>query len=179
MAALHKLPSGSDARLYTRGTVMVRRYGGIQHACMCLLLDTRDHPIPHSRRNTRAGFYCHHARQPWQDQQRDIKRSHDDLGCCIVHLSVLSLVVGTRGSARGFVPQQHTKSPANALYHTPHRQRYHASILPFTMFWLSCVLHTPFSVGLHSTIGVSAEQRSLWRSLDFTLIFSCSGTCIP
>lgn len=55
------------------------------------------------------------------------------------------------------------------------RQRFHADILPFTLFWLSCLLHMPFSVGLHTTIGVSAEQRSLWRTLDFLFIFSCSG----
>lgn len=48
------------------------------------------------------------------------------------------------------------------------------SFIPFTLFWLSCVVHVPFSVGLHCTIGVSAEQRSTWRTLDIGFIFTCS-----
>jgi adiponectin receptor len=54
------------------------------------------------------------------------------------------------------------------------RQQAPGSMVPFTLLWLSCTVHMPFSVGLHCTIGVSAQQRSVWRSLDFLFIFTCS-----
>ena len=46
---------------------------------------------------------------------------------------------------------------------------------PFTLFYLSALLHNPVSIACSCFIGVSDAARAFWRMLDVMLIFTCAG----
>ena len=46
---------------------------------------------------------------------------------------------------------------------------------PFTLFYLSALLHNPVSVACSCFVGVSDAARAFWRMLDVMLIFTCAG----
>lgn len=46
---------------------------------------------------------------------------------------------------------------------------------PFTLLYLSAVIHLPFSICCSLFVGVSEEIRNLWRGLDVFFIFTCAG----
>lgn len=47
-------------------------------------------------------------------------------------------------------------------------------ILPFLAFWLSCILHVPFSVCYHLFMCISQKEYNRWRRLDVSFIFISS-----
>eukprot|EP00873_Tetraselmis_striata_P017835 jgi/Tetstr1/438099/TSEL_026722.t1 len=44
--------------------------------------------------------------------------------------------------------------------------------LPFILCWLSSLVHIPFSVCLHCFCGISERVRSLWRTLDVSVLMA-------
>ena len=57
----------------------------------------------------------------------------------------------------------------------PCRQTVPSEQIPFLIYALSSMLHLPFSVKLHISIGVSQQTREKWRALDVLFIILCSG----
>lgn len=55
---------------------------------------------------------------------------------------------------------------STALWWCTHRRGH----LAFTVLWLSCVLHTPFSVAYHICRFTSEPQRLVWKNLDMMMI---------
>lgn len=45
----------------------------------------------------------------------------------------------------------------------------------FWLFLLSSLLHAPFAIRLHLSIGTSEAARDLWRTWDVFFIFTCAG----
>eukprot|EP00884_Botryococcus_braunii_P020432 jgi/Botrbrau1/7072/Bobra.0165s0094.1 len=64
---------------------------------------------------------------------------------------------------------------AAICFYKASRKWFPGELLPFAIFLASCILHTPFSVGLHCTIGVSEWHREVWRTADVFFIFTCSA----
>ena len=56
-----------------------------------------------------------------------------------------------------------------------HRARLPGGAAPFTLFYLSALLHNPVSVACSCFVGVSDAARAFWRMLDVILIFTCAG----
>ena len=56
-----------------------------------------------------------------------------------------------------------------------HRVRLPVGAAPFTLFYLSALLHNPVSVACSCFVGVSDAARAFWRMLDVMLIFTCAG----
>lgn len=58
------------------------------------------------------------------------------------------------------------------------RVRYPRHWAPFALMAASAVPHAPFSIALHSMIGVSEHTRDTLRTLDVFFILTCGGeTC--
>ena len=55
------------------------------------------------------------------------------------------------------------------------RARLPGGAAPFTLFYLSALLHNPVSVACSCFVGVSDAARSFWRMLDVMLIFTCAS----
>ena len=55
------------------------------------------------------------------------------------------------------------------------RARLPGGAAPFTLFYLSALLHNPVSVACSCFVGVSDAARAFWRMLDVMLIFTCAG----
>ncbi|KAK9838006.1 hypothetical protein WJX74_009489 [Apatococcus lobatus] len=54
------------------------------------------------------------------------------------------------------------------------RQNIPSEQMPFLIYAVSSMLHLPFSVKLHCSIGVSQKTREKWRALDVLFILLCS-----
>jgi hypothetical protein len=55
------------------------------------------------------------------------------------------------------------------------RVRYPQHWAPFALMAASAVPHAPFSIALHSMIGVSERTRDTLRTLDVFFILTCGG----
>ena len=55
------------------------------------------------------------------------------------------------------------------------RVRYPQHWAPFALMAASAVPHAPFSIALHSMIGVSERTRDVLRTLDVFFILTCGG----
>ena len=58
------------------------------------------------------------------------------------------------------------------------RERLPSETTVFWIFLLSVVLHAPFAIRFHLTVGTSEAVRDLWRTLDIFFIFTCSGNLL-
>ena len=56
-----------------------------------------------------------------------------------------------------------------------YRVRYPQHWAPFALMAASALPHAPFSIALHSMIGVSERTRDTLRTLDVFFILTCGG----